>query len=248
MSPASIRVTFVSLLIVVGCTSGGTEPQLQHGAPVDEPLLEASGLADVIDLDYVSLRTGRDDGPQDGIFDSFADYNLGSVNNNGYTSFRTAFEFSLSGLTTGSTINAAELTLVLQAWEGTRSIEVHGYSGDGSVHLGDFALNGLVGTVSADASGTQTFVLDVTSFLAELTANGAAFAGFNVREEPPNSANFTVMALELNGTPVLSIDFLPGPASPNAKDDCKNDGWQRYGFKNQGQCVRYVNTGRDSRD
>jgi hypothetical protein len=28
------------------------------------------------------------------------------------------------------------------------------------------------------------------------------------------------------------------------KDHCKNDGWTRYGFDNQGQCIQYVNTGK----
>lgn len=35
--------------------------------------------------------------------------------------------------------------------------------------------------------------------------------------------------------------------SPENKDNCKNNGWVEYGFRNQGQCVRYVNTGQDSR-
>lgn len=34
---------------------------------------------------------------------------------------------------------------------------------------------------------------------------------------------------------------------PVNKDDCKNGGWDEYGFKNQGQCIRFVNTGKDSR-
>jgi hypothetical protein len=30
---------------------------------------------------------------------------------------------------------------------------------------------------------------------------------------------------------------------PTTKDDCKNDGWERFGvFKNQGDCVSYVAT------
>lgn len=40
------------------------------------------------------------------------------------------------------------------------------------------------------------------------------------------------------------FDVLPDAQS---KDDCKKGGWEAYGFKNQGQCVRYVNTGKDSR-
>ena len=32
-----------------------------------------------------------------------------------------------------------------------------------------------------------------------------------------------------------------GGEKPTTKDACKKDGWKRYGFKNQGQCVSYVN-------
>ena len=34
---------------------------------------------------------------------------------------------------------------------------------------------------------------------------------------------------------------------PATKDDCKDDGWENYGFVNQGQCVRFIETGVDSR-
>lgn len=34
---------------------------------------------------------------------------------------------------------------------------------------------------------------------------------------------------------------------PIDKDECKDGGWQDFGFRNQGQCVRFVNTGQDSR-
>ena len=37
------------------------------------------------------------------------------------------------------------------------------------------------------------------------------------------------------------------PDDPQTKDDCKNGGWEQFGFKNQGQCIRFVNTGKDSR-
>jgi hypothetical protein len=32
------------------------------------------------------------------------------------------------------------------------------------------------------------------------------------------------------------------------KDECKNGDWEALGFKNQGQCVRFVETGKDSRN
>lgn len=31
------------------------------------------------------------------------------------------------------------------------------------------------------------------------------------------------------------------------KMDCKNGGWESYGFDNQGQCVRFLTSGKDSR-
>lgn len=31
------------------------------------------------------------------------------------------------------------------------------------------------------------------------------------------------------------------------KEACKNDGWMQFGFRNQGQCVRFAQTGKDSR-
>lgn len=31
------------------------------------------------------------------------------------------------------------------------------------------------------------------------------------------------------------------------RDDCKQGGWMDFGFENQGQCIRYANTGKDSR-
>jgi hypothetical protein len=207
MRRMTIPLASIGLFIGAGCSDQGTEPQVQHAVTLRALLVAAPAQADVTNLNFVSVATGLDRGPQDGIFDVFTIPNLGSVNNNGFASFRTAVEFSLADLPTGSTINAAELTVVLSNFEGTRSIEVHGYAGDGTVQLSDLALNGLVGTASVDAGGTQTFVLDATSFVTDLVANGETFAGFNVREEPANASNFTVMSLELIGAPVLSIRF-----------------------------------------
>lgn len=42
----------------------------------------------------------------------------------------------------------------------------------------------------------------------------------------------------------ITYDFDPAPM---VKDDCKKGGWEEYGFKNQGQCIRFVQTGQDSR-
>jgi hypothetical protein len=40
---------------------------------------------------------------------------------------------------------------------------------------------------------------------------------------------------------------LLGPEDPTTKEECMKGGWEAFGFKNQGQCVRFVETGKDSR-
>ncbi len=46
---------------------------------------------------------------------------------------------------------------------------------------------------------------------------------------------------------VAFFDDLTVDADPQTKDDCKKGGWEQFGFKNQGQCVRFIETGKDSR-
>ncbi|HWH37744.1 MAG TPA: carboxypeptidase-like regulatory domain-containing protein [Candidatus Limnocylindrales bacterium] len=36
-------------------------------------------------------------------------------------------------------------------------------------------------------------------------------------------------------------------SAPASKDECKKGGWQPYGFRNQGLCIQFLNTGKDSR-
>jgi len=47
---------------------------------------------------------------------------------------------------------------------------------------------------------------------------------------------------------LLDIGLAPvGPKNPQAKSDCMKSGWTSFGFKNQGQCVRFIETGKNSR-
>lgn len=46
----------------------------------------------------------------------------------------------------------------------------------------------------------------------------------------------------LNGTFTVTM-----PRNPVTADACKNGGWAAYGFKNQGECVSFVQTGKDRR-
>ena len=53
-------------------------------------------------------------------------------------------------------------------------------------------------------------------------------------------AMFSVASVGLVGT-TYATDNGGGNSSQNqstSKEDCKNDGWKKHGFKNQGQCVK----------
>ena len=52
--------------------------------------------------------------------------------------------------------------------------------------------------------------------------------------------------VEINSD-VVTFDEPEPVGSPTSKDECKNGGWEDFGFSNQGQCIRFVNTGQDSR-
>jgi len=57
-------------------------------------------------------------------------------------------------------------------------------------------------------------------------------------------AMFSVATVGLAGTTYATSNGggdNPTNGAPTSKQDCKNDGWKKYGFKNQGQCVKWVN-------
>lgn len=48
----------------------------------------------------------------------------------------------------------------------------------------------------------------------------------------------------------IGYDLTVSPvvvSDPSTRDDCKDGGWEDFGFSNQGECIRYVITGQDSR-
>ena len=124
-------------------------------------------------------------------------------------------------------------------------------------------------TLDAAAFPNQQFRMDVMSPLAPIQDVGAGVL-LNVYQtkvgDPPVSDGYLTVTADLsafNGQTVrlrfavveTNFFFNAGvddvsviaQVDPVNKDECKNDGWKAFGFKNQGQCVRFVETGKDSR-
>lgn len=172
--------------------------------------LVGTARADVVNLSFVAAATGYTDGAPTPW--SYAPLNLGSVMNNGYAVFSTAVEFGLSGLPGTATVNSAMLSGLISnnpfdpcpEYCGDRSIQVHGYTGTGTVQLPDFSADNLVGS-QVIGTGDYSLSFDVTGFIGGLLGGSHAYAGFVFREDPagPNS----LMGLSLFNGPTLSIEY-----------------------------------------
>lgn len=74
-------------------------------------------------------------------------------------------------------------------------------------------------------------------------AGGANF----IRELFLNSYNYGEDTFPNLGNGDYAAHWHVGQLNPETKNDCKKGGWEEFGFENQGQCIRFVNTGKDSR-
>ncbi len=96
--------------------------------------------------------------------------------------FRSALEFDITSIPAGMEIISA--TLILFEHKNsmpTPTIDVHGYTGDGDIQAGDFAVNNKIAEFISDALPDETRV-DVTSFVQGEYAAGNQYAGFQLRE------------------------------------------------------------------
>lgn len=89
---------------------------------------------------------------------------------------------------------------------------------------------------------TETYQFTHTVNVPAGTPDGAYDLTVKVEENwPPGSSTWGFSQTEtLTGVVVIQGD-------PTTKDECKDGGWAEFGFRNQGQCIRFVETGQDSR-
>jgi hypothetical protein len=90
---------------------------------------------------------------------------------------------------------------------------------------------------SDDLPGWLTLEADGGTILGTPRAGGSYTFTVTVksdgRDDLSDSKSFTIEVSEF--------------ADPQTTKDCKKGGWREYGFRNQGQCIRFVRTGMDSR-
>ena len=96
--------------------------------------------------------------------------------------------------------------------------------------------------------GSDVFVVSANSIFAGPRSGGSlslVASGFvNLADIVVGRATNTLGCALFAVDKALDTVYEIVRASPTSKDDCKDDGWQAFGFKNQGECIQFFNTGR----
>jgi len=90
----------------------------------------------------------------------------------------------------------------------------------------------------------------VVATLIDTESNPFSFSGtytFNVSAGDTYGFRFGGLSNEDGMVGTFTVDLPEAPVDPVTQDDCKDGGWMAFGFRNQGQCIAFVNTGHDSR-
>jgi probable HAF family extracellular repeat protein len=109
-----------------------------------------------------------------------------------------------------------------------------------------FGINDLgvvIGEMDSALYGTHGFVWDTTHGIQDLNSLIAPGSGMVLGTAQAINGSGQIVGSFSDGTA-----YLLTPSSPTNKDQCKNGGWKAFTFpekfKNQGDCVSFVNTGK----
>lgn len=145
-----------------------------------------------------------------------------------------AAQADITGLA-GQTFTSAAFTLAGVAQCNGGSPRFNIFTSDGTFFLG---CNNVIPVVNGDGTATYTFTA------------ATLLAGGNQVQLPTGTISSAQVLIDIQGTADLSnisvngITEVPAVAAPTTKAACKKGGWKTFTdpkFKNQGQCVAYVN-------
>ncbi len=153
----------------------------------------------------------------------------------------SATNFGGSGiLVNGSTVNASDITTANNGWHGI------------NVDQGSNVSQPAVLNISSTSSHDENSPLTPTEFVDGVSIPDI-FIDSNQADATVNDIDNQYISFEVDfrggeqGYPEDNKAIVYTHFLPESKNDCKKGGWQDYDFKNQGQCIRFVNTGKDSR-
>lgn len=195
---SGVNADWVDLTGVLG---GGQDMGLTLTGTADEPPVSLLTLA-------AADRASAWDVPADGVFDEIVEGDI--VSWNGYTDLRHVAEFDLASVP-GTTVSAVLSVQTGLFSAGPRTIQLHGYAGDGAVMLQDFPPGEGLGAASVVSGVWSTLSFDVTNFVLDLIRRSEGWAGFNIREEPAcnpgilDCVNISIGSITLEITVVQTV-------------------------------------------
>jgi hypothetical protein len=135
----------------------------------------------------------------------------------------------------------------------SKTFTIQGLPSGGSISIAadDFAavfVNGvLVGTIGSTTDATLAGT--ASSSLTTFDIGAFLIPGANLITVQGANGNFGCGSgpYSCNPAGVVFGGSFSFQADPLTKDACKDGGWEIFGFRNQGQCVRFIETGEDSR-
>jgi hypothetical protein len=94
---------------------------------------------------------------------------------------------------------------------------------------------------TADDIGTGTVELNYASDVPGAFVFREVFLTSSLSGDTPTATPTDTPAptVDATSTPTVTV-----PSAPTTKEQCKDGGWRRYGFKNQGDCIRSIDGGR----
>ena len=161
-----------------------------------------------------------------------------------FTEDRTVAHFDLRGLS--GVVPNATLNIPIDSIGdgfglfGGGTLELYAFAGDGTVSVDEWDAGTLFTAVTVPL-GQSIHSVDITNLVQAAVKRGDPFLSFSFRASGPDRYGLS----EAVGLPEPSILMT----FPSSKAECKQRGeepfgWEWFGFKNQGQCIQFVNTGK----
>ena len=98
--------------------------------------------------------------------------------------------------------------------------------------------------LTGDTSTATCSFVEGTQFLSTSNLTTTYMATINGAQRSTGTATVSIEGLVGAGRPIFTENFAStGVVQLTSKEQCRDGGWQSFGFKNQGDCVSFVATG-----
>lgn len=259
------RKIVVALILVVCVGAASASPNIDlvvYSNNFDDPAIVAPGITAVLDgvvtVEPVQNYSGV--GSPGNIFSG--DFLRNTTGGDPFGTPSTPTRITLTGLPNHTSVSVRFLLAIIDSWDGT-------LLGCCPEVIPDFFTVLVDGVAVFDESfgfNGATYVPPVGVLVVEgalLGFDPGGDAAYDMSldaafQNLPHTADSVTLEWFANGLgwqggddesfALENVEIVLGGVDPASKEDCEKGGWEAFGFKNQGQCIRFVNTGKDSRE